>query len=140
MAIGARSQPARTYLEKHLREYLDCSVEDIVRHGLRALRDTLPNELELTSKVFHNPLASVSHSKLSVFLLHTFSYFQNVSIGVVGKDMDFTIYDDGGVEPFLSGLDPEDRRGGSPIPPDVSEEFEVFIILRFLLSSFFFKF
>ena len=52
--------------------------------------------------------------------------------------MDFTIYDDEGVEPFLSGLDPEDRRGGSPIPPNVSEKFEVFIILRFLLSSFFF--
>ena len=129
MAIGARSQPARTYLEKHLREYLDCSVEDIVRHGLRALRDTLPNELELTSKVFHNPLASINHSiKLSVCLiLNTFSYFQNVSIGVVGKDMVFTIYDDGGVEPFLAGLEPEDRRGGSPIPPDVSEEFKVFI-------------
>lgn len=51
MAIGARSQSARTYLEKHLTEFLDCSVEDLVRHGLRALRDTLPNEVELTSKV-----------------------------------------------------------------------------------------
>lgn len=53
MAIGARSQSARTYLEKHLNEFLDCSVEDLVRHGLRALRDTLPNEVELTSKVYH---------------------------------------------------------------------------------------
>lgn len=51
MAIGARSQSARTYLEKHLNEFLDCSVEDLVRHGLRALRDTLPNEVDLTSKV-----------------------------------------------------------------------------------------
>ena len=51
MAIGARSQSARTYLEKHLNEFPDCSVEDLVRHGLRALRDTLPNEVELTSKV-----------------------------------------------------------------------------------------
>lgn len=51
MAIGARSQSARTYLEKHLNEFLDCSLEDLVRHGLRALRDTLPNEVELTSKV-----------------------------------------------------------------------------------------
>jgi 20S proteasome subunit alpha 6 len=51
MAIGARSQSARTYLEKHLNEFLECSVEDLVRHGLRALRDTLPNEVELTSKV-----------------------------------------------------------------------------------------
>ena len=54
MAIGARSQSARTYLEKHLNEFLECSVEDLVRHGLRALRDTLPNEVELTSKVIYN--------------------------------------------------------------------------------------
>jgi 20S proteasome subunit alpha 6 len=57
MAIGARSQSARTYLEKHLNEFLECSVEDLVRHGLRALRDTLPNEVELTSKVIYNWLA-----------------------------------------------------------------------------------
>lgn len=57
MAIGARSQSARTYLEKHLNEFLECSVEDLVRHGLRALRDTLPNEVELTSKVICNSFA-----------------------------------------------------------------------------------
>ena len=51
MAIGARSQSARTYLEKHLNDFADSSMEDLVRHGLRALRDTLPNEVELTSKV-----------------------------------------------------------------------------------------
>jgi len=27
------------------------SVDDLVLHGLRALRDTLPNEVELTTKV-----------------------------------------------------------------------------------------
>ena len=26
-------------------------VEELVKHGLRALRDTLPNEVELTTKV-----------------------------------------------------------------------------------------
>lgn len=60
MAIGARSQSARTYLEKHLNEFLDCSVEDLVRHGLRALRDTLPNEVELTSKVICPLLCGVN--------------------------------------------------------------------------------
>jgi 20S proteasome subunit alpha 6 len=44
-------------LEKHLNEFLECSVEDLVRHGLRALRDTLPNEVELTSKVVCNSFA-----------------------------------------------------------------------------------
>ena len=51
MAIGAKSESAKTYLEKHLDEFLDCGVEDLVRHALRALRDTLPNEVELTTKV-----------------------------------------------------------------------------------------
>jgi 20S proteasome subunit alpha 6 len=50
---------------------------------------------------------------------------QNVSIGVVGKGMDFTIYDDGGVEPFLAGLEGEERRGGRPLPPEVEEELKV---------------
>ena len=39
-----------------------------MRNGLRALRDTLPNELELTSKVFQNPLASVSPSKMRSYI------------------------------------------------------------------------
>lgn len=50
---------------------------------------------------------------------------QNVSIGVVGKGMDFTIYDDGGVEVFLAGLESEERRGGRPLPPDVEEDLKV---------------
>ena len=51
MAIGARSQSARTYLEKHLDEFATCDLEDLVKHGLRALRDTLPNEVDLTNEV-----------------------------------------------------------------------------------------
>ena len=74
MAIGARSQSARTYVEKHLHEFPDCeyntsykwtlnnkqavhyelflgSLEELIKHGLRALRDTLPAEVELTNKV-----------------------------------------------------------------------------------------
>lgn len=51
MAIGARSQSARTYLEKHLNEFKTCDLEELVKHGLRALRDTLPNEVDLTKEV-----------------------------------------------------------------------------------------
>lgn len=51
MAIGSRSQGARTYLEKHLNEFLGSSLDELVKHGLRALRDTLPNELDLSVKV-----------------------------------------------------------------------------------------
>ena len=51
MSIGARSQSARTYLEKSIDELGDCELEPLVAHGLRALRDTLPNEIDLTNKV-----------------------------------------------------------------------------------------
>lgn len=51
MAIGARSQSARTYLEKHLDEFSDSDLNQLVAHALRALRDTLPAEMELTNKV-----------------------------------------------------------------------------------------
>src|ERR1700722_3730903 len=50
MAIGARSQSARTYLEKHVGEFPDASLDELIKHALRALRDTLPNEIELTTK------------------------------------------------------------------------------------------
>jgi len=87
MAIGARSQSARTYLEKHLDELPDCpDVETLVAHGLRALRDTLPNEVDLTNK--------------------------NVSIAVVGLDKDFVVYEDESVDPYLELIAGEERRGG----------------------------
>jgi len=51
MAIGARSQSAKTYLERHLEEFAGSDLEALVAHGLRALRDTLPSEVELNTKV-----------------------------------------------------------------------------------------
>ncbi|EDO36630.1 predicted protein, partial [Nematostella vectensis] len=75
MAIGARSQSARTYLEKYLDAFGDCEPEELIKHGLKALRETLPNEQELTTK--------------------------NCSIGLVGKDQDFVIYNDDDVAPYV---------------------------------------
>uniref|UniRef100_A0A8C6TTM5 Proteasome subunit alpha type-1 n=1 Tax=Neogobius melanostomus TaxID=47308 RepID=A0A8C6TTM5_9GOBI len=84
MSIGARSQSARTYLERSLDAFLDCNLNDLVQHGLRALRETLPAEQDLTTK--------------------------NVSIGIVGKDLEFKIYDDDDVAPFLQGLEERPQR------------------------------
>ncbi|KZZ96539.1 Proteasome, subunit alpha/beta [Moelleriella libera RCEF 2490] len=47
-AIGARSQMARTYLERHIDAFADCSREELVKHGLRALRESLVQDKELT--------------------------------------------------------------------------------------------
>ncbi|RXM27159.1 Proteasome subunit alpha type-1 [Acipenser ruthenus] len=88
MSIGARSQSARTYLERHMDGFLDCNLNELVRHGLHALRETLPAEQDLTTK--------------------------NVSIGVIAKDMEFTIYDDDDVAPFLEGLEERPQRKVAP--------------------------
>merc|ERR1712223_124387 len=87
MAIGARSQSARTYLEKHLDEFLDCDLEPLVAHGLRALRDTLPNEVDLSNK--------------------------NVSIAIVGKEHPFKIYEDTEVDTYLELISGEERGRGA---------------------------
>jgi len=47
MSIGARSQSAKTYLEKHYESFADSSLEDLIRHGLHALRETLQQDKEL---------------------------------------------------------------------------------------------
>lgn len=47
MSIGARSQSAKTYLERKFEEFPEASLEDLVLHGLYALRDTLPQNKDL---------------------------------------------------------------------------------------------
>ncbi|XP_028130942.1 proteasome subunit alpha type-1 [Diabrotica virgifera virgifera] len=86
MSIGARSQSARTYLEKHLDELPSSSLEELIKHGLRALRDTLPPEVDLTTK--------------------------NVSIGYTGKGQTFKILEEEETSPYLSLIEGEERRGG----------------------------
>lgn len=88
MAIGARSQSARTYLEKHLNEFATSSLDELIKHALRALRDTLPNEIELTTK--------------------------NCSLSIVGKDMPFTIFDDEKVRPYLDAIEGDTRAPAAP--------------------------
>lgn len=61
MSIGARSQSAKTYLEKHHESFAEASLEDVVLHGLRALRETLQADKELN--------------------------VNNLSIAIVGKDV-----------------------------------------------------
>lgn len=46
-AIGARSQMARTYLERNLDEFDACGREELGKHALKALRESLPQDKEL---------------------------------------------------------------------------------------------
>lgn len=89
MAIGARSQSARTCLEKNLDKFPDCSVNELIRYGLRALRDTLPQDVELTTK--------------------------NCSLSIVGPETKFTIYDNEEVAEYLELIEKDERsRGPAP--------------------------
>jgi 20S proteasome subunit alpha 6 len=47
-AIGARSQMARTYLERNLESFAECGREELIKHGLRALKESLAQDKELT--------------------------------------------------------------------------------------------
>ena len=47
-AIGARSQMARTYLERNLEAFEKCGREELIKHGLRALKESLAQDKELT--------------------------------------------------------------------------------------------
>ena len=58
-------------------------MDDLIRHALRALRDTLPNEIELSTK--------------------------NVSVSIVGKDLPFTVYNDDNVKPYLDSIESDAR-------------------------------
>ncbi|KAH8249042.1 hypothetical protein KR032_005404, partial [Drosophila birchii] len=43
-SIGSRSQSARTYLDRNLNSFLDCSEDDIICHGINAILGTLPTD------------------------------------------------------------------------------------------------
>lgn len=47
-AIGARSQMARTYLEREFDKFDGCGRDELVKHALRALRESLQQDKELT--------------------------------------------------------------------------------------------
>lgn len=71
-AIGARSQMARTYLERNIDEFEKCGRKDLVVHGLRALKESLAQDKELN--------------------------VENCSVGIVGLDKEgeteaFRLYD-----------------------------------------------
>jgi 20S proteasome subunit alpha 6 len=78
MAIGARSQAGRTYLERHFEEFAELSLDDLVKHALLALRETLGTGQELTAS--------------------------NVAVGYVGLEGGFTILEDASIQPYVDAV------------------------------------
>lgn len=84
-AIGARSQMARTYLERHLDDFEGSSREELVKHALRALKESLSQDKELT--------------------------VDNTSVGVAGIDQDFKLYEHQEISEWLETTF-ENKEGG----------------------------
>jgi len=76
-AIGARSQAARTYLEKTFEQYPDATLEDLVLHGTKAIRESAADH-------------DVNSKNLSVAILH--------------GDGNFIQLDDAAVQPYVELL------------------------------------
>ncbi|KAK1335979.1 hypothetical protein QTO34_003779 [Cnephaeus nilssonii] len=91
VSIGARSQSAHTYLDRHMSEFMKCNLNELVKHNLRALRETLLTEQDLTTK--------------------------NVSIGIVEVDMRTTMREETSCKKLLT---PETLCYGFP-PVDSSK-------------------
>lgn len=83
MSIGARCQSAKTYLEKNFESFPECSLDELIKHGLCALRDTLQADVEL--------------NKL------------NTSVAVVGKDQPFRLLDEQEVTKYLAMIEGSKR-------------------------------
>jgi 20S proteasome subunit alpha 6 len=78
-AVGARSQSAKTYLEKHNESFAECGKDDLIVHALQALVGCVSGDDELTK--------------------------DNGSIGIVGKDMKFTLLEGDALQPYLDKLE-----------------------------------
>jgi 20S proteasome subunit alpha 6 len=79
MAIGSRSQTSRTYLEREFETFPTASLDDLIKHALRALASTLSGDTELDTK--------------------------SASISVVGKDRAFEIIEGSALQVYLDAIE-----------------------------------
>lgn len=84
-AIGARSQAARTYLERRFESFEDLPLDELIVHALLSLRDTLASGTELSPS--------------------------NVAIGYAGPEGKFTILEDEAVQPYLDMIGQAETSG-----------------------------
>ena len=97
-ALGSRCQSAKTYLEKKFATFDNCSKDELVKHVLFALRESLGDKGEgLTEK--------------------------NVSVAIVGENQRFHIIENDEVKPFLAALDSESEgKAEAPVSAAVPME------------------
>jgi len=87
-AMGARSQSAKTYLEKTYEQYESATTEDLIRHALRSIRESVQDK----------------DKGLTV---------DNCVVCVVGKDTPFGIIPEDQLSTYLQELEAAGGGGGS---------------------------
>ncbi len=85
MAIGSRSQTSRTYLEREYDKFNGCSMEELIKYGLKSLAASLGGDSQLDSK--------------------------SVSVGVVGANQPFRIIENDAIQPYLDMVEVEGVQG-----------------------------
>ena len=96
-AIGSRSQAAKTYLERKFDTFMGCTKEELIRHALFAVKESLQDE------------------ELSI---------TNCSVAVLGIDEPFQILDVKTLQSFIDGLEEktvDEPEVGEPITDSVDE-------------------
>lgn len=96
-AIGARSQSARTYLEKHYESFPECSKDELIVHALQALVGCVSGDDELTK--------------------------DNASIAIVGKNQNYILIEGEELQQYLDRLEIKRNEGGDA-EEEESEEAE----------------
>nr|XP_016998460.2 proteasome subunit alpha type-1 [Drosophila takahashii] len=75
MAIGSRSQSARTYLERNMESFEGCGKDELICHGIQAIRGSLG----------HDNTENLS-----------------INVAIVGKDLPFKIFTDAENQSYLN--------------------------------------
>jgi 20S proteasome subunit alpha 6 len=78
MAIGARAQSGKTYLEKHVAKFAACPVEELIKHGVKALAGCVQAEKTLEAA--------------------------NLSIVVIGPDQKYLSFENAATQPYLDAI------------------------------------
>ena len=80
-SIGARSQSAKTYLEKFMAEFPDADAESMIKHSLKALSGCVQTDKQLEAS--------------------------NTCVVVIGPDQKLTMIEDAALQPYLDAIELE---------------------------------
>eukprot|EP00008_Paramoeba_atlantica_P010420 CAMPEP_0201498526 /NCGR_PEP_ID=MMETSP0151_2-20130828/71625_1 /ASSEMBLY_ACC=CAM_ASM_000257 /TAXON_ID=200890 /ORGANISM="Paramoeba atlantica, Strain 621/1 / CCAP 1560/9" /LENGTH=252 /DNA_ID=CAMNT_0047890169 /DNA_START=66 /DNA_END=824 /DNA_ORIENTATION=- len=90
-ALGSRCQSAKTYLEKKFETFDDCSLDELIKHAIFALNESMGDKAEKLNE-------------------------KNVAVAVVGENQRFKIYENEEVTPYLVGIEGEEDSKSEPVP------------------------